>query len=235
MPIVEGMENKQIGLTVFATSLAFLLVQLDVSIINVSLAAIGARWQVGVLGLQWVVDAYALAFASLLLSTGALGDRLGHRRMFILGLALFTGASAACGLAWSETALVAARVLQGAAAALVPSSLALLTRVCGDDGKLRAWGVGWWTASGTVGLAVGPLLGGVLVDLLGWRSIFLVNLPVGLLGIWLTRRFVAASTPTETRLDWIGQALAIVALLSLTGTVIEAPKFGWSSFQSAPG
>ena len=92
MPIVEGMENKQIGLTVFATSLAFLLVQLDVSIINVSLAAIGARWQVGVLGLQWVVDAYALAFASLLLSTGALGDRLGHRRMFILGLVLFTGA-----------------------------------------------------------------------------------------------------------------------------------------------
>ena len=104
MPIVEGMENKQIGLTVFATSLAFLLVQLDVSIINVSLAAIGARWQVGVLGLQWVVDSYALAFASLLLSTGALGDRLGHRRVFILGLALFTGASAACGLAWSETA-----------------------------------------------------------------------------------------------------------------------------------
>ena len=104
MPIVEGMANKQLGLTVFATSLAFLLVQLDVSIINVSLAAIGARWQVGVLGLQWVVDSYALAFASLLLSTGALGDRLGHRRVFILGLALFTGASVACGLAWSETA-----------------------------------------------------------------------------------------------------------------------------------
>ena len=225
MPIVEGMENKQLGLTVFATSLAFLLVQLDVSIINVSLAAIGARWQVGVLGLQWVVDSYALAFASLLLSTGALGDRLGHRRVFILGLALFTGASVACGLAWSETALVAARVFQGAgAAALVPSSLALLTRACGDDGKLRAWGVGWWTASGTVGLAAGPLLGGVLVDLLGWRSIFLVNLPVGLLGIWLTRRFVAASTPSETRLDWIGQALAIVALLSLTGTGDRGPS-----------
>lgn len=236
MPIVEGMENKQIGLTVFATSPAFLLVQLDVSIINVSLAAIGARWQVGVLGLQWVVDSYALAFASLLLSTGALGDRLGHRRVFILGLALFTGASVACGLAWSETALVAARVFQGAgAAALVPSSLALLTRACGDDGKLRAWGVGWWTASGTVGLAAGPLLGGVLVDLLGWRSIFLVNLPVGLLGIWLTRRFVAASTPSETRLDWIGQTLAILALLCLTGTVIEAPRFGWSSFPVCAG
>lgn len=105
----------------------------------------------------------------------------------------------------------------------------MLTRACGEDARLRAWGVGWWTAAGTVGLAAGPLLGGALVDLLGWRSIFLVNLPVGLLGIWLTRRFVAVSAGIETRLDWIGQALAIVALLCLTGSVIEAPRFGWSS------
>jgi MFS transporter, DHA2 family, methylenomycin A resistance protein len=224
------MENKHVGLTVFATSLGFVLVQLDVSIINVSLAAIGARLDIGILGLQWVVDAYALAFASLLLSTGALGDRIGHRRMFILGLALFTGASAACGLAWDEGALVAARVLQGAgAAALVPSSLALLARACGEDARLRAWGIGWWTAAGTVGLAAGPLLGGVLVDLSGWRSIFLVNLPIGLLGIWLARRFVAVSDATETHLDWVGQVLAIVLLLCLTGSVIEAPRFGWSS------
>src|SRR6202012_2265802 len=124
-----------------------------------SLATIGAQLHVGVLGLQWVVDAYALAFASLLLSTGALGDRVGHRGMFVLGLALFTSASVACGLAWREEALVAGRVLQGAgAAALVPSSLALLTRACGEDARLRAWGVGWWTAAGTIGLAAGPLL-----------------------------------------------------------------------------
>jgi DHA2 family methylenomycin A resistance protein-like MFS transporter len=230
------MESKHIGLTVFATSLGFVLVQLDVSIINVSLATIATRLHVGVLGLQWVVDAYALGFASLLLSTGALGDRSGHRRMFLLGLTLFTGASVACGLAWGEEALVAARVLQGAgAAALVPSSLALLTRTCGEDARLRAWGVGWWTAAGTMGLAAGPLLGGILVDLLGWRSIFLVNLPVGLLGIWLTRRFVAVSAGIETRLDWIGQVLAIVALLCLTGSVIEAPRFGWSSLPVGAG
>jgi DHA2 family methylenomycin A resistance protein-like MFS transporter len=230
------MESKHIGLTVFATSLGFVLVQLDVSIINVSLATIGTRLHVGVLGLQWVVDAYALGFASLLLSTGGLGDRVGHRRMFVLGVALFTGASVACGLAWGEEALVAARVLQGAgAAALVPSSLALLTRACGEDAKLRAWGVGWWTAAGTIGLAAGPLLGGVLVDLLGWRSIFLVNLPVGLLGIWLTRRFVAVSAGIETRLDWIGQVLAIAALLCLTGSVIGTPRFGWSSLPVRAG
>jgi DHA2 family methylenomycin A resistance protein-like MFS transporter len=230
MPIVVGMKDKHSGFTVFATSLGFVLVQLDVSIINVSLAAIAAQLHVGVLGLQWVVDSYALGFASLLLSTGALGDRIGHRRMFILGLGLFTGASVACGLAWCEPALVAARVLQGAgAAALVPSSLALLNQACGEDARQRAWGVGWWTAAGTIGLAAGPLLGGVLVDLSGWRTIFLVNLPIGLLGIWVTRRFVAVSDGMKTRLDWIGQVLAIVALLCLTGSVIEAPRFGWSS------
>jgi DHA2 family methylenomycin A resistance protein-like MFS transporter len=224
------MEKHPLGLTVLTTSLAFVLVQLDVSIINVSLATIGARLHLGVLGLQWVVDAYTLGCASLLLSTGALGDRIGHRLMFILGLVLFTGASAACGLAWRAEALIAARVVQGVgAAALVPSSLALLNRACGDDGQRRTWAIGWWTAAGTVGLAAGPLLGGVMVDLLGWRSIFLVNLPIGVFGVWLTRRFVAASAGIATRFDWAGQALAIVALLSLTASVIEASRFGWSS------
>src|ERR1700679_2961221 len=101
------MKNRHIGLTVFATSLAFVLVQLDVSIINVSLATIGARLHTGVLGLQWVVDAYALTFASLLLSTGALGDRIGHRRLFIMGLTLFTCASVLCGVASQPAALIA--------------------------------------------------------------------------------------------------------------------------------
>ncbi|MEA2744840.1 MAG: transporter, family, methylenomycin resistance protein [Acetobacteraceae bacterium] len=230
------MESKHIGITVFATSLAFVLVQLDVSIINIALADMGARLHTGRLGLQWVVDAYALAFASLLLSTGALGDRIGHRRMFILGFSLFIAASALCGLAPDIATLIAARVLQGAgAAALMPSSLALLSRACGDDAGLRAWGVGWWTAAGTVGLAAGPLLGGVLVDLLGWRSIFLVNVPIGLAGIWLACRFVAASPGITARTDWIGQILALVALLSLTASVIEAHAFGWSSLPIRAG
>ncbi len=224
------MENQNIGLTVLATSLAFVLVQLDVSIINVALASIDAHLHAGILGLQWVVDAYALAFASLLLSTGTLGDHIGARRMFILGLAIFTAASVLCGLAPGPAELIAARVLQGAgAAALVPSSLALLDRACGDDPRLRAWGVGWWTAAGSVGLATGPLLGGILVDLLGWRSIFLLNLPIGLVGIWLTQRRVAASPSRDTRIDWAGQALAIATLLCLTASVIEAHGLGWSS------
>jgi DHA2 family methylenomycin A resistance protein-like MFS transporter len=224
------MANKRIGLTVFATSVGFVLVQLDVSIINVALARIGDGLHVGISGLQWVVDAYVLTFASLLLSAAALGDRIGPRRMFILGLAVFTGASALCGLAPGPAALIAARVLQGVgAAALVPSSLALLSRACGDDTGLRMWSVGWWTGAGSVGLAAGPLLGGIMVDTLGWRSIFLLNLPIGLAGIWLTRRLVAVSPGTETRIDWPGQVLAIVTLLCLTASVIEAHTLGWSS------
>jgi DHA2 family methylenomycin A resistance protein-like MFS transporter len=230
LPIFAGMENKHFSLTVLATSMAFVLVQLDVSIINVALATMGARLHTGVLGLQWVVDAYAVAFAALLLSAGGLGDRIGPRRMFMLGLATFTGASILWGVAPGAGSLIAARVLQGmGAAALVPSSLALLSVSCGDDAARRAWGVGMWTAAGSVGLAAGPLLGGVLVDLLGWRSIFLVNLPIGLFGLWLTQRFVASTRGAATRIDWTGQVLAIATLLCVTGSVIEAHRFGWSS------
>jgi DHA2 family methylenomycin A resistance protein-like MFS transporter len=135
------MEDKHFGLTVLATSLAFVLVQLDVSIINVALTTIGARLDTGIPGLQWVVDAYAVTFASLLLSAGGLGDRIGSRLMFVVGLATFTVASILCGVAPGFGWLIAARVLQGAgAAALVPSSLALLSLGCGDDAAPRACG-----------------------------------------------------------------------------------------------
>ena len=230
------MENDRFGPTVLVTSLAFVLVQLDVSIINVALATIAAHLHTGVVGLQWVVDAYAVAFASLLLSAGGFGDRIGPRRMFMLGLAIFTAASILCGMAFGAGSLIAARVLQGTgAAAMVPASLALLNRSCGENAARRAWGVGMWTAAGSVGLAAGPLLGGVMVDLLGWRSIFLVNLPIGLLGLWLTRRFVASSPGSDTSIDWIGQFLAIATLLGATASVIEAHRLGWSSFPIRAG
>ena len=224
------MEHKHFHLTVLATSVAFVLVQLDVSIINAAVATIGAGLHTGVLGLQWVVDAYAVTFASLLLSAGGFGDRIGARRMFMLGLAGFTAASILCGAAPGPGTLIAARVLQGAgAAALVPSSLALLSVSCGGDAVRRTWGVGMWTAAGSVGLAAGPLLGGVMVDLLGWRSIFLLNLPIGTFGLWLTWRFVAPSSRSRTPIDWPGQVLGTAALLCMTASVIEAHRFGWSS------
>jgi MFS transporter, DHA2 family, methylenomycin A resistance protein len=212
---------------VAATSFGFALMQLDVSIVNVALARISESLGCGVAGLQWVIDSYAIAFASLLLAAGALGDRVGARRAYIAGLTVFASASVACGIAPSTGTLIAARALQGVGAAfVVPCSLALLTHACGDDGVARARAISLWTAAGSVTLSAGPLLGGVLVDALGWRSIFLVNIPIGAAGIWWTQRTVAETPPQNGAPDLPGQALAMLTLLSLTGAIIEAGHRG---------
>jgi MFS transporter, DHA2 family, methylenomycin A resistance protein len=221
----------KLTITTVATSLGFLLVQLDVSIVNVALASIGTDTHTGVTGLQWVVDSYALAFASLLLSAGALGDRIGARRAFVIGLALFVGASLGCAFASNAAALIAARTLQGAGAStLVPCALALLNHACRDDAAARTRAVSLWTAAGSIGLAIGPVLGGVLVTAFGWRSIFLVNLPIGAAGIWLAQRFVDEAPTHAESADFVGQMLAILTLFCLTGAVIEAGPLGWSSW-----
>jgi len=213
--------------TIAATSLGFALVQLDVSIVNVALARIGASLRSPVSGLQWVVDAYAITFAALLLSAGVLGDRVGSRKVFIAGLALFGLASLACGLAPNAAGLIAARVLQGVGAApLVPCSLALLTHACGEDAAARGRAVSVWTAAASLAIAAGPVLGGVLVDTLGWRSIFLINLPIVGLAIPLTARFVVETPPRTGGFDLAGQGLAIAGLFGLAGAVIEAGRLG---------
>jgi DHA2 family methylenomycin A resistance protein-like MFS transporter len=220
----------KLTMTTIATSLGFLLVQLDVSIVNVALASIGTGIHAGVTGLQWVVDSYALTFASLLLSAGALGDRIGARRAFVIGLVLFVAASLGCALASNAAALIAARTLQGAGAStLVPCSLALLNHACRDDTAARARAVSMWTAAGSIGLAIGPVLGGVLVTAFGWRSIFYVNLPIGAAGIWLAQRFIDDAPTHAGGADFPGQMLAILSLFCLTGTLIEAGPLGWSS------
>lgn len=222
-------KNRIFQLTVGATSLAFLLVQLDVTIVNVALVAIGAEFHSATAGLQWVVDAYAIAFASLLLSAGALGDRFGSRRVLAAGFTLFIIASGGCGLAPTPAVLIAGRLVQGVGAALMlPSSLALLSHACGGDEKLRGHAVAWWTAAGSVGLAAGPIAGGFLIKYLGWRSIFFVNAPLGAFAIWLTLSFVAETRPDARRkgFDILGQALAMIALAALTGGVIEAGEKG---------
>ena len=206
-----------------ATSFGFALVQLDVSIVNVALARISESLGGGVTGLQWIVNSYAIAFASLLLAAGALGDRVGARRTYIAGLTLFAIASVACGIAPGTGTLIAARALQGVGAAfVVPCSLALLTHACGDDDAARARAISLWTAAGSVTLSAGPLLGGLLVDALGWRSIFLVNIPIGAAGIWWTWRTVAETPRRNGALDLPGQALVLLMLLGLTGAIIEA-------------
>ncbi|TSE12904.1 MFS transporter, partial [Mesorhizobium intechi] len=224
--------------TVAATSLGFVVVQLDVSIVNVALNRIGAALSMGIGGLQWVVDAYTLAFASLLLAGGALGDRIGARRVFVGGMVLFSMASLVCGLAQSPWVLIAARAVQGAGAALLmPCSLALLNHAYASDRPRRARAVGLWTAAGGVALSAGPVLGGFMVASLGWASIFLVNLPIGALAIWMAYRFLR-ETPLKAEkppIDWAGQGLVVLTLFLLTGAFIETGSSGWASLPAIGG
>ncbi|WP_144108146.1 MFS transporter [Paraburkholderia sp. BCC1886] len=221
------MSRAQRG-TLAAAGLGFVVVLLDVSVVNVALDALRGRFATDVSGLQWVVNAYTLAFASLLLTTGALGDRFGARRVFTAGFAVFTLASIACGLATSLPLLVAARVVQGLGAALlVPNSLAML-RQAFPDAQQRGRAVGWWSAAGGVALAAGPVLGGLLVTHIGWRSIFLINLPIGVAGVVLTLRHAAAAVQARGRgIDLPGQLTAILALIALTVCFSEAGRLGW--------
>lgn len=212
-----------------AASFGFFVTQLDVTIVNVALDAIGQAFDVPTARLQWVVDAYVLALAAMLLSAGAIGDRVGPRRAFVAGLLLFGLASAACGLASDAGMLILARVAQGAAGALlIPPSLALIAHAAHGDDRRRASAVGWWTAAGGVSIAAGPVLGGLLVESLGWRWVFFVNLPVCVIGAVLT---LAVAPPTSAKpkvpFDVPGQALAVAAVTLLVGGLIEGGHRGW--------
>src|SRR5579871_6372018 len=184
-PLSKNTKNTGLSkwLTLAAMSLGYGVVQLDVTIVNVAIGSIGDSIGGGVAALQWVVTAYTIAFAALILTAGALGDRVGAKRVFMAGFGLFTLASLACALAPTSGFLIAARAVQGAAAAiLVPNSLALLNHAYPDKTD-RGRAVGIWAAGASVALTAGPFLGGALIALVGWRSIFLVNLPIGLGGL----------------------------------------------------
>ncbi|RZT11032.1 MFS transporter, DHA2 family, methylenomycin A resistance protein [Duganella sp. CF402] len=212
-----------------ACSFAFIIVQLDVTIVNVALPEIGRELQAGVSQLQWVVDAYTLGFAVFLLSAGAMGDRFGSRSVFLGGFTLFTLASLACAVAPDALLLNVARAAQGIGAALlVPSSLSILNAVYAQDRAMLAKAIAWWTAAGGVSIAAGPVLGGLLMSAFGWRSIFWVNIPICVLGFWLTLRVVPAlrhSGPARS-FDVPGQILAVIALTAFIGAVIEVHALG---------
>jgi DHA2 family methylenomycin A resistance protein-like MFS transporter len=228
--------DRQQRRVLLATSISYVIVILDTSIVNVALERIAGGLAGSVAGLQWVVNAYTLSFASLLLSGGTLGDRLGARNVDIGGLASFTIASALCGAAPSLAVLIAARVLQGVGAALlVPASMALINQTWTNP-RERAAVFGMWAGLGGVAMASGPLLGGVLIGLSGWRSIFLVNVPVCVAGIVMAWR-VAQQTPEASRashpaprtFDLAGQLTGIATLALLNVAIIEAPVYGWRS------
>ncbi|MFF7232983.1 MFS transporter, DHA2 family, methylenomycin A resistance protein [Streptomyces sp. 2323.1] len=222
--------HRNSPLPLVALCLGYFMVILDVTVVTVALPAIGAALHAGVTGLQWVVDGYTLVCAGLLLFCGGLGDRLGGKTVFLGGLLVFTLASAGCALAPTVTVLVAARLVQGLGAALmVPASLALLRTAYPERAaRARAFGI-WGTVAG-LAAAAGPVLGGVLVTGLGWRSVFLLNLPVGLAALLLALRHVPHSPADRTRrgLDLPAQTAAAVGLACLTTGCIEAGALGWT-------
>jgi DHA2 family methylenomycin A resistance protein-like MFS transporter len=223
-------------LPLLAICVGYFMVILDATIVNVALAAIGRDLGGGVGALQWVVDAYTVVFAGLLLSAGSLGDRVGARRVLDAGLGVFTAASLACALAPSVRVLVGARAVQGLGAALlVPSSLALLRGAYRDPAE-RARAVGAWGAVAGIGAASGPVLGGLLVALASWRAVFIVNVPVGLLAMRLSRRHLPpAGERSYAGFDPPGQVLGVLTLTLLTLGLIEGGSAGWGSPLSLVG
>lgn len=225
-PAVRSRGTKP--LTLAAMSLGYGVVQLDVTIVNTALSSIGSSLGGGVSELQWVVSTYTIAFAAFILTAGALGDRLGAKKIFMTGFGIFTAASAGCALAPSAAILIVCRALQGLGAAiLVPNSLALLNHAY-PSATERGRAVGVWAAGASLALTAGPLVGGGLITVLGWRSIFLVNLPIGLAGLWLTWRYATDTARSDHRLDLPGQAAAIAMLGVLAAALIEAGRVGWA-------
>jgi MFS transporter, DHA2 family, methylenomycin A resistance protein len=210
-----------------AAVLGFFVITLDAVVVNVALPSMRADLGGGITGLQWVVDGYTLMFAALLLSAGSLTDRFGARRAFGAGITGFVIASAACGLAPSLGALVSARFVQGAAAAvMMPSSMALIGQAYWDPGK-RARAVAVWALGGSVASSAGPVLGGLLT-LVSWRLIFLVNLPVGVVALLLLSR-TAPSPHRPAPFDRAGQVTAVLAMGGLTYGAIEAGAAGFTA------
>ena len=220
--------------TLIGTSLGFGVIQLDVTVVNVAVRQIGATFGGGIGELQWVVSSYILMFAALILPTGALGDRFGAKRVLCAGFVVFVAASMACGLAPDFPVLIAARAGQGTGAALLGScSLALLNDAFGGPGTspaARSRAIGLWAAGASAALSGGPVVGGILIATLGWRSIFFINTPIGLAGLWLVWRY-ARETPRATRrgADLTGAVSAVVALAAFAAAIIQSGSDGFAS------
>jgi EmrB/QacA subfamily drug resistance transporter len=214
-------------------SMSLLIVGLDVTIVNVALPAIHRSLHAGFSGLQWTIDAYTLVIATLLMISGSTADRIGRRKVFQIGLATFSLGSLLCALAPSLPVLIGARVLQAIGGSMLnPVAMSIIRNVFTDP-RERAQAIGVWGAMIGISVALGPVLGGVLVDTVGWRAVFLVNVPVGVAAILLTARFVPESRAEHARrIDPVGQLLVIIGLASLVYAIIEAPTAGWLSAQT---
>jgi DHA2 family methylenomycin A resistance protein-like MFS transporter len=219
-------------LVLLASTVGFSMVLLDTTVVNVALGSIARDLSAGATTLEWVANAYTLVFAGLLLSTGLAADRLGARAVFLAGLATFAAGSVAATLAPTAAALIGAQAVLGVGAALVlPTSLSLLSQVF-EDPTRRVRAVGIWAAGSAVSFATGPVLGGVLIEQAGWRSIFVINLPLALLAAGLVLTQVSggrAAQVAKAPLNLGPQAAAIAMLLALTFGLVESGDTGWGS------
>lgn len=210
--------------TILGSSLAFI----DGTVVNIALPALQKDLQATVVGVQWVIESYSLLLAALLLVGGSMGDRYGRRRIFVVGVAIFAAASAACGFASDIGQLIAARALQGIGAALlVPGSLAIISNSFAEEDRGRA--IGTWSGFSAITAAIGPVLGGWLVETVSWRAVFFINIPVAILVIIISFRHVPeSSNDAKGRLDWTGAILATLGLGALIYGLIESSSRGFT-------
>src|SRR5262245_16511858 len=226
------MEKKHPGLVLLAASMGVLIAQVDTSVVNLAVKPIGADLGASVSAMQWTIDAYNLMYAALLLTAGALGDLYGRRRVFMYGIALFAVGSAICAAAPNTATMLAGRAITGIGAALLlPMSLVLLA-LAYPEARARQRALGIWASCNGLAFIVGPTLGGLLVETIGWRSIFYLVLPLCAAALALAKTAVEESaSPQGRHLDLPGQLAAIAALGGFAFAAIEGAHLGW---QSAP-
>ena len=222
-------ENKK-WWTLGAVSVGLFMIMLDNTVVNVALPSIRSSLGMSIEGLEWVVAGYALTFAAFMLVGGKLADFLGRRLIFMVGLAVFTGASLACGLAPNGGFLIGARVVQGLGGALMnPATLSIITATFAARERGKAIGI--WAGVSAMALAIGPLVGGLLTEHVNWNWIFFINVPIGIIGLFATPIFIAETRDESAvqSLDIPGLAASAIGLFSLTYAFIEASNYGWTS------
>ncbi|ATL27389.1 putative transmembrane transport protein [Streptomyces formicae] len=232
-PTAPGKKSAPMWAVLLAACAGQFLVVLDVSVVNTALPSMRADLGMSPLGLQWVVNAYSIAFAGFMLLGGRAGDLFGRKRMFLVGLALFTAASLAGGLAQADWQLLAARAVQGlGAAVLAPSTLTILTSAV-PEGPARVRAIGTWSAVGAGGGAAGGLVGGVLTDLLSWRWVLLINVPIGALVILAGAAWLSESRASGTRrIDLPGAILVTAGLATLAYGIVQTEQKGWTAAET---
>ena len=225
----QPLSDRRRVVTLVAMCVAQGMILLDNTIVNVALPPIQRELDVEPGNLIWIVNAYVLALASLIMVGGTLGDRYGRKRVFVIGLAIFTAMSAACALSPNESALIAARAAQGVGAALVaPLSLSILADAYPPERRTAAIGI--WAAAAGLGFGAGPVVGGILVELFSWSAVFWVNVPIGIIGLVLVITGVRESrNPHARRLDLPGAVLIAAGLCVLTFSIVESEDIGWTS------